>query len=179
MKCQRNAPAWRSCFARRSWSRFSPTTSTPASASAAMREESRLVTRRAAADAVDAHDTGGAQRPLHGGGEVEASLADETEPERCPDGPRDVRVDLVAARADPRADRGGVDHPAERAHPVSDDSSEEAAPADVEERERRPALEADDRDRQAIGGDDHQRPVPLVRPEAVARLPAAVRAPYE
>src|SRR3954449_11020382 len=35
MKCQRKASPWHSCFAWRSWARFSPTTSTPASASAA------------------------------------------------------------------------------------------------------------------------------------------------
>src|ERR1044072_1743644 len=32
MKCQRNASPWRACLASRSWARFSPTTSMPASA---------------------------------------------------------------------------------------------------------------------------------------------------
>ena len=36
MKCQRNALPWAACFAARSWARFSPTTVTPASASAAI-----------------------------------------------------------------------------------------------------------------------------------------------
>src|SRR3954471_14472602 len=34
MKCQRNASPWAACFASRSWARFSPTTSIPASARA-------------------------------------------------------------------------------------------------------------------------------------------------
>src|ERR1044072_7570319 len=36
MKCQRKRSPWRACFAARSCARFSPTTSTPASASAPM-----------------------------------------------------------------------------------------------------------------------------------------------
>ena len=36
MKCQRNASPYTACFASRSWARFSPTTSIPASTSTAM-----------------------------------------------------------------------------------------------------------------------------------------------
>src|SRR4051812_26851803 len=36
MKCQRNASPYSACFASRSWARFSPTTVTPASTSAAI-----------------------------------------------------------------------------------------------------------------------------------------------
>src|SRR5688500_15504562 len=36
MKCQRKASPYSACFASRSWARFSPTTSTPASARAAI-----------------------------------------------------------------------------------------------------------------------------------------------
>ena len=36
MKCQRNASPYAACLAARSWARFSPTTSTPASARIAM-----------------------------------------------------------------------------------------------------------------------------------------------
>ena len=51
--------------------------------------------------------------------------------------PGDLRADLVAARADRRADRGGELPVAERSAPGLDDPLEETAPAGVQNGERR------------------------------------------
>ena len=121
-------------------------------------------------------DAGRAQRPLGRRPEVEAcgraARRRRTRRERL----RDLRPDLVAARADRRADRGGLDAAAERAHALGDDPGEQTAPARVQDGDGRPAaVHARERDRQAVGRHREHGQVRLVRPEAVARLAARAR----
>ena len=123
---------------------------------------------------MDVGDAGGVQRPLGGGPEVEPAVADDVGAEPLAERPRDLVSDLVAARADSRADRRSQLRVSERGDGARDDSREQAAPADVQRRDRRrPAVRAGDRDRQAVGGEDEQGLAGRVRPEPVARLAAS------
>ena len=88
-------------------------------------------------------------------------------------GVRHLLADLVAAGADARPDRGRERAAAERRHAGLHDALEEPAPADVEDGEARPAVRPRERDRQAVGGEEHEPAVALVGPEPVAALEAA------
>src|SRR5207237_3761950 len=94
--------------------------------------------------------------------------------EALAEGPCDLVADLVAARADPRTDHGDELPSAELGRGRLDDPGKQAAPAHVQRRDRGPlAVRPRKRDRQAVGGEDEERPPRLVGPDAVARLPLA------
>ena len=91
-------------------------------------------------------------------------------------GSRHLLAHLVAARPDRRADRGAASLPAERPAPTPDDAREQAAPAGVQDGDRRRAAR---RAASAIGRQSaviaSDRQAGLVRPEPVARLAARAR----
>src|SRR5207244_6131674 len=119
-----------------------------------MREEPLRLARRAEVEAVDVLDTGGAKRTLGRGPQIQLPVAHDVVAECLPEGRRDLFPDLVAARADARADRGGEPPRAESADAGRHDAGEQAAPAGVQDSERRPAtLAPRDRDRHAVGGE--------------------------
>src|SRR5436853_6952337 len=118
-----------------------------------VREESVGIARRADVEAVDAHDAGGPERALGRSPQIEPPVARDVVAERLAKRNRHLLPHLVAAGADARADRRGERASADCAHAGCDDAGEEAAPACVQDLERRPlAVRARDRDRHAVGG---------------------------
>ena len=79
-----------------------------------LREEEVRVAGGAEVEAVDARDAGRPQRALGGAPEVELPVADEAEAEGTAEGLGDVVTHVVAARADPGADRGRDETASER-----------------------------------------------------------------
>src|SRR5581483_9835657 len=138
---------------------------------AAVREEAVGVARRTDVDPVDVLATGRAERALDRRPEVEPRVADDVGTERLLRRRGDLFPDLVAARADRRADDGGGPAGAERTHALADHAGEQAAPADVEHGDCRthPRMRPPrDRDRHAVGGDEQHRAAAFVGPQAVA-----------
>src|SRR6476661_2137610 len=121
-----------------------------ASRVAPVREEQVRVAGRAEIGAVDVGDAGSVQRALGGRPQVEPAPADDVGAVPLAERPGDLVTDLVAAWADPGADRRRQPGASERGDGVRDDSRQEATPADVQRRDRRrPAVRPGDRDRQA------------------------------
>ena len=119
----------------------------------------------------------GAERPLGRAPEVEPAVVHDSRAEPLAERIRHLLPDLVAARPDARADRGG-EPAAECRGAALDDPGEQAPPADVECGDRRPcAVRPCERDRQAVGGEDEQRLAGRIRPEAVAGPAASGRTP--
>src|SRR5262245_57083109 len=128
--------------------------------------------RGALVEAVHAGTAGVPERLLDGRRQVEVTIGREPRPERRPHGSGDVLAHLVAARPDARPDRRRHVPAAEGGDRCRHDSGEEAAPADVREREGGPAAQPHERDGHAVGGDYHDRFAELVGPDRV-RLDAA------
>src|SRR5437016_10282873 len=100
---------------------------------APVREERLGLAGGAAVEAVDAFDPRGAQRALGARPEVEAAVAEDVVAEALAEGPRHLLPHLVAARADPRADRGRQPPAGERLGTRGDDAGEEPFPPGVED----------------------------------------------
>ena len=108
--------------------------------------------------------------------EVEQAPVDDIGAEGTRERLSHLRPDLVAARPD-RGSDAGASAAAESVDRTCDDAREQTAPAGVDDGGRRGvAVRADERDRQAVGGEGEDRQVGLVRPEPVARLAAHARA---
>src|SRR5262245_27094966 len=138
----------------------------------AVREEQIRVAGRAQVRASHVRDSCGAQGALGGGPEVEPPVPHHLVTVTLAERRGDLLPDLVAARTDPGADRRRERASSERCDSASDDPAQQAAPADVQRRDRgRPAVGAGNRDRQAVGGEDEQRLSGRVGPEPVTRLP--------
>src|SRR5207247_7358518 len=89
----------------------------------------------------------------------------------------DLIADLVAAGADRRPDRRGHG-PAERGHARLDDAGEQPDPARMQDADRRrSSVLADERDRQAVGGERKDGQPRLIGPEPVALDATALARP--
>src|SRR6266511_941819 len=141
---------------------------------AAVREEQIGVAARAQIDPLDVLDARTEQSTLSRGPQIQDPAGRQVAVEEL----RDLRSDLVAARACRGPDDRRLRAAADRSHTRRDDTLGQAAPPRVQDGERRPRAVAGDRDRHAIGGQREHRQLGLVAPQPVARLAAraAVRA---
>src|SRR3954470_9094098 len=116
-----------------------------------------------------------AQNTLGDCPEVEVASTDCLGAEAFAVARRDVVADLVTARPDPRSDGRGKSTRTERLDSRLDDPREKPKATRVQERERRPAVVASDRDRQTVGGELQHGDARLVGPEPVAFAAALAR----
>src|SRR4051794_13376946 len=111
-------------------------------------------------------DAGGTQRALGGGPEIEMRVAaNDVLSERLAERPRDLFADLVTARPDARPDRRSDPAGAEHTHARADDPGEEAAPAGVQDADRRTiGVRSRKCDRHAVRRQQQHRATGLVAP---------------
>ena len=95
---------------------------------------------------------------------------DDLGPEALAERPGHLVAHLVAAGADARPDRSGDRPVAERGDAGLGDPGEQAAPAGVQDGDRGRPVRTRERDREAVGREQHDAAARLVRPEAVAAL---------
>src|SRR5207248_5297250 len=95
--------------------------------------------RGAEVEPLDGVAPGLAQRLIGGSRQVELAEANDVASEEGPERPGHVLADLVAAGPDRGADGGRDRGPADGGDPRLDEACEEAAPAGVENAQRRPA----------------------------------------
>src|SRR5262249_4445945 len=135
-----------------------------------MREEVGA-TRGADVYALDGFDAGLAQDPLRRGPEVEVAAAQHVVAEAVAIRTGDVVADLVAARPDPRTDRGRETLASEGRDAGLDDSFEQSHPSRVKQGERRTPCRTRERDRETVRRQLQHRHTRVVGPQPVP-LPA-------